>query len=169
MNPVEETIQKLQSIIDTVETIGMNDVDGWYAASSELHAILPCIPEAFGALSRIFELSAQGINAIVLKTAPNTFAAVEAISKGMNVCKQCLEEGVLCEDLVDPVIQALLQIVSVDTDWQAPLPDDDQDRMMLQMELNDLAMSWVQQEPDEAVGVSRILQSLIAFSGHAGA
>ena len=168
MNPVEETIQKLQSIIDTVETIGLNDVDGWNAASSELQAILPCIPEAFGAFSRIFELSVQGINAIVLKTAPNTFAAVEAVSKGVFVCKQCLEEGALCEELVDPVIQALLQVVSVDSVWPAPLPDDDQDRMSHQMELNDLAMSWVQQEPDDAVGVSRILQSVVAFSEHAG-
>ncbi len=43
-----------------------------------------------------------------------------------------------------------------------------EDRMSHQMELNDLAMLWVQQEPDDAAGVSRILQSLVAFSEHAG-
>ncbi len=69
MDPVEEIIQKLQSIIDAVEAIGLNDVDGWNSASSELRAIQPCIPDAFGALSWILELSIQGIDAIVLKTA----------------------------------------------------------------------------------------------------
>jgi two-component system chemotaxis sensor kinase CheA len=168
MNPVEEIIPKLQSIIDTVETIGLNDVGRWNAASSELQAIQSCIPDAFDALIRILELSVDGINAIVLKTAPNTFAAVEAVSQGVLVCKQCLEAGALCEELVDPVIQALLQVVSVDTVSPEPLPDDAEDRMLLQMELNDLAMSWVQQEPDDAVGVSKILNSLVAFSENAG-
>ena len=168
MNPVEEIISKLQSIIDTVETIALNDIDRWNAASSDLRAILSYIPDEHDALTRIVELSAQGINAIVLKTARNTFAAVEAVSKGIFVCKQCLQEGAVCEALVDPVIQALLEVVPADADLPAPLPEDTGDSGLLQMELNDIAMLWVQQEPDDAAGVSSILQSLVGFSEHAG-
>lgn len=169
MNPSEEITTKLQAIIDTVETIGLNDIERWNAASSELQAIQSDIPDAFGALCRVFELSAQGINAIVLKTARNTFEAVDAVSKGIFVCKQCLEAGAVCEDLVDPVIQALLQVVSADVDLpSAPLQVDPGGDFSLQMELNDIAMLWVQQEPDDAAGVSSILQSLVAFSEHSG-
>jgi len=164
MNPIEEIIPKLQSIIDTVETIGLNDVDSWNAAASELQAIRAGIPDAFGALSRILDLSAQGINAIVLKTACNTFAAVDAVSKGVFVCKQCLEAGALSEELTDPAIHALLQVVSEEKAAPCPLPADAGGGILLQADLNDLALRWVQQEPDDAAGVSRILQSLVVFS-----
>ena len=167
MKPIEEIVPKLQSIIDTVEIIGLNDVEGWNSASSELLSVLPCIPDAFGVLSQILELSAQGINAIVLKTACNTFAAVEAVSQGVFVCKQSLEAGALSEELVTPVIQALQQIVSANTDLPEHLPDNADDSMLLQSDLNDLAMLWVQQEPEDAAGVSTILQSLVVFAEHA--
>ncbi|MBI5590576.1 MAG: chemotaxis protein CheA [Deltaproteobacteria bacterium] len=168
MNPIEEIIQKLQSVIDTVETIGLNDVDGWNAASSELYAILPCIPDAFSALSLVLELSVQGINGIVLKTACNNFASVETVSKSLCVCKQCLEEGALSEDLVDTMIQSLNQIISGDAVAPEPLIVDAENSTVLQTDLNDLAALWVQQEPDDAPGVSRIKQSLVAFSDRDG-
>jgi two-component system, chemotaxis family, sensor kinase CheA len=168
MNPIEEIIPRLQSVIDTVESIGLNDVDGWDAASSELQTILPCIPEAFGALSKVLELSTQGINAIVLKTVPNTFAAVEAVSQGVFVCKQCLEAGALSEDLISPVIQTLNQFVSADTVLPVRPQVDAENSILLQTELNDLASLWVQQEPDDSTGVAKILQSLVVFSEHAG-
>ena len=167
MKPIEEIVPKLQSIIDTVEIIGLNDVEGWNSASSELLSVLPCIPDAFGVLSQILELSAQGINAIVLKTACNTFAAVEAVSQGVFVCKQSLEAGALSEELVTPAILALQQIVSANTDLPEHLPDNADDSMLLQSDLNDLAMLWVQQEPEDAAGVSTILQSLVVFAEHA--
>jgi len=168
MKPIEEIIQKFQPVIDTVETIGLNDVDGWNAVCSELYAILPCIPDAFSALSQVLESSVQGINAIVLKTACNNFAAVEAVSKGLCACKQCLEEGALSEDLIDSVIQSLNQVISGDAVVPEPLPVDADGSIVLQDELNDLAALWVQQEPDDAPGVSRIKQSLVAFSEHDG-
>ncbi|MFH0995938.1 MAG: chemotaxis protein CheA [Pseudomonadota bacterium] len=168
MNPIEETIRKFQPVIDTIETIGLNDVDGWNAVCSELHAILPCIPGAFSALSQVLELSVQGINAIVLKTAGNNFAAVEAVSKGICVCKQCLEEGALSENLIDAAIQSLNQVISGDAVVPEPLPVEAEDRSVLQEELNDLAALWVQQEPDDGPGVSRIKQLLVAFSDHDG-
>ncbi len=168
MNPIEEIIAKLQSIFDAVETIGLNDIGGWGAARSELQAVQTCIPDAYGALFRILELSIQGINAIVLKTARNTFSAVEAVSQGVLVCRKCLEEGVLAEDLIDPVIQALQQVVADDTDLPSTFHVDADDGITLQAELNDLASLWVQQEPDDAAGVSKILRSLVAFSEHPG-
>jgi two-component system chemotaxis sensor kinase CheA len=168
MNPIEEIIQKIQPVIDTVETIGLNDVDGWNAVCSELHAILPCIPDSFSALSQVLESSVQGINAIVLKTVCNNFAAVEAVSKGLCVCKQCLEEGALSEELIDSVIQSLNQITSGDTVVPEPSIVDAVSSTVLQEELNDLAALWIQQEPDDTLGVSRIKQLLVAFSDHDG-
>jgi two-component system, chemotaxis family, sensor kinase CheA len=168
MNPIEEIIQKLQPVIDTVETIGLNDVDGWNAVCSELQAILPCIPDAFSALSQVLESSVQGVNAIVLKTACNNFAAVEAVSKGICVCKQCLEEGAVSEDIIDTAIQSLNQVVSGDPVVPEPLSADSGSSADVLGELNDLAALWVQLEPDDAPGVSRIKQALAAFSEHEG-
>ena len=168
MKPIEEIIQKLQPVIDTVETIGLNDVDGWNAVCSDMHAILPCIPDEFGVLSQVIDLSIQGINAIVLKTTCNNFAAVEAVSKGICVCKQCLEEGALSEDIIDTVIQSLNQVISVDAVVQESLPVDTESNAMLQDELNDIAALWVQLEPDDTQGVSKIKQLLAVFSDHDG-
>jgi two-component system, chemotaxis family, sensor kinase CheA len=168
MNPTEEIIQKLQPVIDTVETIGLSDVDGWNAVCSELQGILPCIPDAFSALSQVLESSVQGVNAIVLKTACNNFAAVEAVSKGLCVCKQCLEEGTLSGDIIDMAIQSLNQLIPGDPVVPETLPADSGSRTAHQDELNDLAALWVQQEPDDAPAVSRIRQSLAAFSAHDG-
>jgi two-component system, chemotaxis family, sensor kinase CheA len=165
MNPTEEIIQRLQPVIDTVETIGLNDIDGWNAVCSELHAILPCIPDAFSALSQVLESSARGVNAIVLKTACNNFAAVEAVSKGLCVCKRCLEEGALSGDIIDTVIQSLNQVISGDPVVPEPLSAD---TGSIQDELNDLAALWVQLEPDDAPAVTRIRQSLAVFSEHGG-
>ena len=168
MKPIEEIIQKLQPVIDTVETICLNDIDGWNAVCSDMHAILPCIPDEFSVLSQVIDLSIQGINAIILKTACNNFAAVEAVSKGICVCKQCLEEGTLPEDIIDTVIQSLNQVISVDAVVQESLPVGSESNAMLQDELNDIAALWVQLEPDDTLGVSKIKQLLAVFSDHDG-
>ena len=168
MNPIDEVIQKLRPIIDTVETIGLNDVDGWNAVCSELQAIRPRIPDAFNALSQVLDLSVLGINAIVLKTTGNNFAAIDAVSKGLGFCEQCLVKGVISEDLMDAVIQSLNLVVSGDPVASEPLSVDDEGKSLLQEDLNDLAALWVQQEPDDAPGVSRIKESLVAFSDHGG-
>jgi len=168
MKPIEEITQKLQPVIDTVETICLNDVDGWNAVCSDLHDILPCIPDEFSVLSQVIDLSIQGINAIVLKTACNNFAAVEAVSKGICVCKQCLEEETLSENIIDTAIQSLNQVISSVTVAPYPLPVDSESNIVLQDDLNDIAALWVQLEPDDAHGVSRIKQLLSVFSDHDG-
>jgi two-component system chemotaxis sensor kinase CheA len=164
MNPIEAVIQKLQPVIDTVETIGLNDVDGWHAVYSELQAILPCVPDAFSPLSLVLESSVQGVNAIALKTACNNFAAVEAVSKSLCVCKQCLEAGAIPGDILETVMQSLNQVIPGNLVAPEPLLSDSGSCSTLQDELNDLAALWVQLEPDDSPGVTRIRQALVAFS-----
>jgi two-component system chemotaxis sensor kinase CheA len=167
MNSIEEITPKLQAIIDTVETLGLNDIDGWNAAISDMQTIRTCIPDAFGTLSQILDMSILGMNAIVLKTALNTFAAIDAVTKGLSVCKQCVEDGG-GEYLAGPVIEALRQVLPAETVMPGRLPIAIGDTNLLQSDLNDLALLWIQQEPDDRDGVSKIMQSLVVFSGQAG-
>ncbi len=163
MNPNEEIIQKLQPVIDTVETIGLNDIDGWHAVCTELQEILPCIPDAFSDLCQVLESSVQGVNAIVLKTACNNFAAVEAVSKGLDICKQCLADGAVPAGVIDSAIQSLHQIISGGPALSEAISADSGNHSVIQADLNDLAALWVQMEPEDAPGVSGIRQSLAAL------
>jgi two-component system chemotaxis sensor kinase CheA len=164
MNSIEEITPKLQAIIDTVESLGLNDTDGWNAAISDMQVIRSSIPDAFDALFQVLDMSILGMKAIALKTASNTFAVIDAVSKGISVCKQCLENGSFTESLAAPAIEALRHVVLEETDVSDPMSVNSADTDMFQLDLNDIALLWIQHEPDDRDGVSNILQCLVAFS-----
>ncbi len=167
MNSIEEISSTLQEIIDTVETIGLNDIDRWNTAISDLQAVQTSIPGAFHALLQIFDLSILAMTAIVQKTAANTFAAVDAVTQGISFSKKCLEEGAFSDDTVGAVIESLNQVIPSEKEQSVSSSVDTADSDILPSDLNDIALSWIQQEPDDSEGVTNLLQSLIAFTQRA--
>lgn len=167
MNSIEEITSSLQKIIDTVETIGLNDIDRWSTAISDLQAVQTSIPGALKELLPIFDLSILAMTAIVQKTALNTFAAVDAVTRGIFFCNKCLEEGAFFEDKAGPVLELLRQVIPSEKDISVASSVNAVDSGSLPTDLNDIALSWIQTEPDDMDGVANILQSLTAYSKRA--
>lgn len=155
MNQTDEIIKKLQMITDAIETLGMNDVNGWDNVCSQIQDACPYISEAYGSLSGVLELSVKGIKTIANQSQGNVFAAIDAVTKGIAICKQCLEEGIFIEDEIDSAVQSLALILS-EQDFNPSSPSVSGCCSSIEAKINNIASLWIQSEPDDVENVSKI-------------
>ena len=167
MNSTEEIARQLQMVAENIEVLGLNDSDGWSAVGEQLQAIaLSSAPDTDANIACMLTLCIQGINAIAHKTAGNTFAIIDAVEKGMTACGQYLE-GTQDSSKVNEIIMSLQQTIPGETSASHQESVSNDIVMPLQAALNDFAAMWIQQEPDDSQGVSKIREALLVFSGNA--
>ncbi len=160
MNQTEEKINKLQMIADAIETLGMNDVDGWNDIFSHIQDTYPYISQAYASLSGVLELSAKGVRTIADQSQGNVFAAVDAVTKGIVLCKQCLEKGIFSEDEIDAAVQRLSLVLSEQA-LNPSSPFDSECSASIDVKMNNIASLLIKSEPNDLENVLRIKELII--------
>ncbi len=163
MNSTESNVQQLQMVAENIEILGLNDSSGWDAVGRQLQAVALSVSDIDAGLSQILTLCVQGIDAIARKTAGNTFAVIDAVGKGIVACRQCLETEA-DSDLVGETIMSLHHVVPTTGVQPVAFEESDNAASPLQAALNDFAAMWIQQEPDDVQGVTKIKDALSSFS-----
>lgn len=168
----QDTIKKLEALEEELESLGLNDNDGWQRLGDLLAEIKNAVPEKETPLVRLLDFCRQGCTAIAHEKAANAFSMVGAIADAVALLRENGAEGSLSAEAMDGAIKMLEEELGDDAAAEAEKVDPPAASADA-VTIDDIAAALMQTDADDDEGVKTLfemvqsVQSSSAFSSDA--
>ena len=161
---VSKIINQVHQLAEEIESINVNDSDGWRQICRQLEAIIAGFPKKRADSIELFSLCLEGLKAVADKNTDHMVALIDTVTDIFYTAESILKDG---PDRGDRIAEAQTAITRVlaGQQPQAQVDERGDGQPLNQLTLNDIAAMLIQIEPNDNQGLQVLYDRLDDLGG----